>query len=247
MSKVNFRGMIGYLATVMIFFGGNTIASADVLYGCAKDGLVMANPGQCPVCSEALSVVQEGYIYNRDKVVLDTLSDKEKEDLKSREELNLLIIVYRSASGEASFAPGVDKKGAPLQRQIVHLAYDCGDALSSRSFSDKCKQSYDTPESLQKERDEDLAKAERVKAAEWEEQQKARKEKLEADLRVVIGKEIDESWPKFYKNQKKSGLNEQQINAIWEAEKLKVYQKYNYDPETDTFGELEELQTGGEE
>ena len=237
MSRMSFLHVIIPLVSVILFFESHAAASADEIYGCAKDELVMQNNGKCPVCKMPLTLLREGYMYDKDKVLIDTLTKEEKEGLGARGDNRLAIVVYKSPTGEASFTPGADKNGAPLKREVIELKYFCGDMLSVNNISDKCKAAGDTPEALAKEREDAAAQKDKlIKEGE--------KRMAEESLRKSMEIEINDSWPIFYNKQKKAGMKDQEIQGLWEDEKKKVYEKYDYDPETDSFYNTETPQGG---
>jgi hypothetical protein len=302
MGRVNLFHIAIPLVTVTFFFGmHDAVLAQNSVYGCAKDEVVELVPGKCRLCSQPLSVVHEGFISDKNnKSMIDTLSSDEKAAMGVRNDNKFLVVIYKSASGDASFAPAVDKNGKPYEKKIIELKYDCGDCLASKDLTGKCALLGDTAEEMKKET-EKVLKARMDKEIEelqgtfneqlskqglteaevsglWDKQQAKVQQKYnydprtgvfarlisneeldklpkgidqdvenEALMRASIRKEIEGSWAIFYKNQKKLGRSDADIQSVWEDEKLKIYQKYNYDPETDSFAVIEAPQTGGDQ
>jgi ATP-dependent exoDNAse (exonuclease V) alpha subunit len=223
------------IITGIVLFGFANTIYAETFFGCPKDEIATLNPGKCPVCGNQLSEVKEGYIENRGNILLDTLSEKEKDDLGIKNGNKAIIVVYSSPSGKASFEPGPG-----LTRKPVHLQYDCDGLLLVQALSDKCQVLGDAPGYLEKEKEE---QARIVKEAKEKEEQE--RLKIAQELKLAMNTELEESWTIFYRTQKELGLSEEEIRTVWEDETKKVYEKYGYDPETDSFSGIEIIQPGG--
>lgn len=212
--------MLRVLSMVIIVAGIcslKTTAIAGQLYGCPKDRVISSKPIKCLDDSEA-AVVQEGYIVEGNKVILDTLSDREKSELNIKGDNKAIIIVYKSDDGkEASLMPGVSQSGKQLKKDFLELTYYCGDVMANKSLQDECapiRGSY-------------------KKAVD------AYRGKTEQETRKSLKRSIDESRPIFYKQHKEMGFDDASIDRYWEEQKKAIYEEYNYDPQTDTFKSAE--------
>lgn len=212
--------MLRVLSMVIIVAGIcslKTTAIAGQLYGCPKDRVISSKPIKCLDDSEA-SVVQEGYIVEGDKVILDTLSDREKYELNIKGDNKAIIVIYKSDDGkEASLIPGVGRSGKQLKKDFLEITYYCGDVMADRSLESEC-----VPVRGSYKRAVDIYKSSR-----------------EQEIRKSLQRTIDESRPIFYKRHKEMGLDEEAINSLWEEYKRDVYKEYNYDPQTDRFKSAE--------
>lgn len=142
---MGFGTRIIFLAAMVTAFSLK-IVSAETLYGCPKDGIVMFSKSK--LCSDGSkpSPVKEGYIVNGgSRVILNTLTKPEQAGLGIRKDNKLIVVIYKSdLTGEASFEPGKDKLGALLKRNFTELRYDCNGILSVASLSSGCKPLGDT-------------------------------------------------------------------------------------------------------
>lgn len=197
-------------AVIALFFlfslslGFVRFACAQSVYGCPNDKLIMFRPGTCPDGTNA-SAVEEGYICDANKVMLDTFSTEEKKQFGIIKDNKFIIVVYKSpASQESSFRPEKDSKGRQLKKSFVELQFACGDILSAKPRGSDCKPLGDKLDSI-------------------------------AERRKSLKRSLDESWPKFYQQNKQAGLSEEEIKSLWEENKNFIYQEQGYDPQSDEF------------
>ena len=209
MRVINIMIISVFIVIVNLFF--LKIASAQSLYGCLKEKAVSFNQTKCKDGSRALPV-KEGYLVEGDKVILDTLSDAEKEKLGIRGDNKVVVVMYKSdTTNEASFSPGVDQDGNQLKKSFLELKYFCTDVFAEKSLHNEC---LPISGSLQKV---EYARADRV------------------DRKSITKALSEDSRQRFYNEHKKMGLTDKEIANLWERHKVTIYKQYNYDPKKDKF------------
>ena len=212
------------ITAIVVIISFAKIVSAESLYGCPKDEIVMRLPGICPDGSNA-AVLKEGCLYDGDRAILDTLSVSEKQKLGIKKDNRFVMVVYASpVTGEASLVPGKDKSGNVLTRKVVDLRYGCvnGSIIAAGQLFPDCQPLTDFGKSAA-----DLANEKKVL--------NLKAKNAEPQLRESLRRSIEESWPIYNNQLKQAGLSDNKIKELWEEQKKLIYEQYNYDPKTDKF------------
>lgn len=119
------------IATVLSFVISSRVYAQKV-YGCAKHEIIAISPGICPICGKAMESVREGYIMGPQHTPLldSNLLPQERAYIRDNPAA-AAVVIYVSAAGERSFAPGRDSQGNLFQRNFAKFKYNCGDYITN--------------------------------------------------------------------------------------------------------------------